>query len=104
VGYRHDRNRHRGYLLMDKDTIRRMREDYRRTFLATPHGQRVLEDLLRECGVFEPSMTGNSQTFYNEGMRAIGLKILNALDKRSYQGLLELEQRGLELTQISMED
>jgi hypothetical protein len=37
-------------------------------------------------------------------MRAIGLKILNALDKRSYQGLLELEQRGLELTQISMED
>lgn len=88
---------------MDADTLRRMREDYRRTFLNTPHGKRVLEDLLRECRVMEPSMTGNSQTFYNEGLRAIGLKILNALDKRSYQGLLDLEKEGLELTQFYME-
>lgn len=89
---------------MDKDTIRRMREDYRRTFLATPHGKRVLEDLLLQCGVFESSMAGNSQTFFNEGVRSVGLKILSALDKRSYQGLLDMEKQGLELTQFYMEE
>jgi hydroxymethylpyrimidine pyrophosphatase-like HAD family hydrolase len=89
---------------MDADTLRRMREDYRRTFLATAHGVRVLEDLLRECGIFDASASCNSSTFRSEGRRDIGIKILSALDKRSYQGLIELEKKGLELTQFYMED
>lgn len=32
--------------------------------------------LLMETGLFDPSMTGNSFTFHNEGKRAIGIWIL----------------------------
>ena len=45
--------------------------------LATPEGRRVLWELMEFCGVYTESFTGNSQTFYNEGRRAVGLKVIN---------------------------
>jgi len=45
--------------------------------LGTAEGKRVIWWIMGECGVFGLSMTGNSQTFFNEGMRNIGLKLMD---------------------------
>lgn len=42
-------------------------------------GRRIAWWLLEETHVFRTSMTGNSQTFFLEGERNIGLKVLDRL-------------------------
>jgi hypothetical protein len=44
--------------------------------LATDSGRRFCWKYLERTGVFRSSFTGNSTTFYNEGMRNIGLMLM----------------------------
>jgi hypothetical protein len=44
--------------------------------LSTPQGRRFVWRYLGECGVFRTSFNGQFQTFFNEGSRNIGLKLL----------------------------
>lgn len=44
--------------------------------MSTPRGRRIVWRLLEECGVYRSSFTGNSETFFREGERAVGLRIL----------------------------
>lgn len=44
-----------------------------RWLMGTEQGRRVMRKLLERTGVFRLSYTGNSQTFFNEGQRNIGL-------------------------------
>ncbi len=39
-------------------------------------GRRIMYGLLAAAGVYQGSFTGNSETFYKEGKRAIGLQYL----------------------------
>lgn len=39
-------------------------------------GRRFVFRYINACGVFEDSFTGNNTTFYNEGKRSIGLRLL----------------------------
>lgn len=43
-----------------------------RKVLSSPEGKRTIVRLLKETGYLESSMTGNSNTFFNEGKREIG--------------------------------
>lgn len=43
-------------------------------------GRRIMYGLLEEAGVYRGSFTGNSETFFNEGKRAIGLLYLETLN------------------------
>lgn len=43
-------------------------------------GRRFLWRTLSECHVFKTSFTGNSQTFFNEGERNVGLRLLNRIN------------------------
>ncbi len=55
--------------------------------LSTPQGRRVVHRYIAYCGVFKQSFTGNSETFFNEGKRVVGLKLLddlNASDPNAY--------------------
>jgi hypothetical protein len=47
-----------------------------RTLMGTVEGRRFIWRLLDRAGVFRTSFTGNSTTFFNEGMRNIGLIVL----------------------------
>jgi len=44
--------------------------------LGSAHGRRFMKDLLSGCMLSETTFTGNSQTYFNEGVRSVGLKIL----------------------------
>ena len=80
------------------DLIRQLQEDYKKVFLGTPEGKRILADLLAFTGVFELSFDMSEydahRTAFNEGRRSLGLKLLEALDQNSYAGLLELQKAG----------
>lgn len=45
--------------------------------LKTEHGQRFLWRVIEQCKLFHSSFTGNSATFFNEGMRSIGLWLMD---------------------------
>ncbi len=47
-----------------------------KTVMATAEGRRYLWWLLDRCGVFRTSFTGDNSTFFNEGMRNVGLMVL----------------------------
>lgn len=44
--------------------------------MSTKQGRRIVWNQLGECGIFRTSFTGNSETFFKEGQRDIGLRIL----------------------------
>ncbi|WP_343684009.1 hypothetical protein [Asticcacaulis sp.] len=48
--------------------------------MADARGRRIIWALLEFCGVFRTSFTGNSETFFKEGQRNVGLSILTRLD------------------------
>lgn len=52
-----------------------------RQVLSTRAGLDVVWKILEFCNIYDPSFTGNSQTFFNEGKRYIGLEILRYLDQ-----------------------
>lgn len=67
-------------------------EDFKQ-ILATKAGRAFLWRLLEWCGVYHTSFTGNSTTFFNEGKRDIGLKLIEEIfsaDPKAY-GLLREE-------------
>lgn len=92
----------------EKTKIAQMQNDYQKVFLRTAAGRRVLKDLLAETGIFEISYVGGSDTIshtaFNEGRRSIGLKLLEALDRKSYAGLKELETGDVLDTDIFNEE
>lgn len=53
--------------------------DYR-AVMNTPEGQRLLRHIVGHCGIYNQSFTGNSETFFREGKRNIGLKILKEVE------------------------
>jgi hypothetical protein len=55
--------------------------------LSTVSGRATIWRILDWCGVYRTSFTGNSETFFNEGKRNIGLKLIEeifASDKNAF--------------------
>lgn len=47
-----------------------------RNIMESVSGRRFVFRYISECGVFTDGFTGNNTTFYNEGKRSIGLRLL----------------------------
>ena len=63
-----------------------------RSIAGTPAGRRFLWWLLSITGPHLPSYTGNSDTYFNEGRRAVGLEIehrLVAADPAAYLAMIQ---------------
>ena len=92
----------------DNDFIKTAREmktikaDYRKVFLGSDEGKRVLLDLLQFCGVIrQVYVPGDIEaTAENEGMRTVSLTILDQLDMRGYKQILEMEKEGINLLKM----
>jgi len=62
-----------------------------RDIVESDGGQEFLWRLLARCKVYETSFTGNSQTFFNEGKREVGLWVLSeivAADPAAYAKMM----------------
>lgn len=62
-----------------------------REVLKTGAGKKFLWEILSRCNLYSESFTGNSQTFFLEGKRSVGLEILQLLedaDPTAYANLL----------------
>jgi hypothetical protein len=55
-------------------------DDATRFVLSDARARRFVWWILEQCGVFRVSFSGNSSTFFAEGERNIGLKIISQLD------------------------
>lgn len=62
--------------------------------LSTPQGRRFLWRLLGVCHVFKTSFTGNSTTFFNEGKRDVGLRLLGDINEASPDSYLKMMQEA----------
>lgn len=57
-------------------------------------GRRFLWKLLEECGVYKISFTGNSHTFFNEGKRQIGLRLIEDIFDASPSAYTEMRSEA----------
>lgn len=68
-----------------------------RAVLNMSEGRNLVWWLLGVCKVFETSMTGNSQTFFNEGMRNVGLILLRKAVEVKPDLLFDLQREAAEI-------
>lgn len=66
----------------EKDRAKRARDDVR-AVMSTPSGRRVMWQLLSDAGIFRTSFTGNSETFFREGARSLGLKVFTQIQENA---------------------
>ena len=63
-----------------------------RKLLTQVEFRRFIWRLLTFTGVFQTSFTGNSTTFYREGMRSVGLFILSVVMKANPMSFAQIQQ------------
>jgi hypothetical protein len=70
-----------------------------RQVMSSVEGRRFVWRLLERAGVFRTSFTGNSTTFFNEGMRNMGLMVLGDVHEacaESYIVMMNESKQGNE--------
>ena len=80
--------------------IRRRDENALMEILQSENGRWFLMRLLDATKVNAPCFTGNSQTFYNEGRREVGLQILNNIAALGMQGIRYKQQAETEYIEM----
>jgi hypothetical protein len=63
--------------------------------ISSPEGRRFLWKLMGEAGVFRSSFTGNSETFFNEGKRSIGLLILSEVNNANLGAFTQMQNESV---------
>lgn len=64
--------------------------------MAHKPGRRIMARLLEITGVYRTSFTGNSETFFREGERNVGLKFLNDLLTATPEAYVQLLKESKE--------
>ena len=72
------KQKQRERLLLEKSTLDKLQEAFK-SVIHTEDGRLVMWWLLEEAKVFRSCFTGNSVTFFNEGARELGLKVLEQI-------------------------
>jgi len=72
------------------------KEAYRFVF-RTQQGKVVLDDILKKAMLWVTTFTGNSQTYFNEGKRDLGLYILKMTNTADPNIIIQLMSEKLEL-------
>lgn len=67
--------------------------------LASAAGRRVLARLIDGSGVFLRSFTGNSETFYREGRRSVGLDLVEHVERVIPGTFAKMQAEALALRQ-----
>lgn len=57
---------------------------------SSKRGRAILSEILTRCGVYSSSFTGNSETFFREGQRNVGLYVLKQIQENAPEHYLEM--------------
>jgi len=63
----------------ERQRANREADDFKK-LIEMPEFRRFVWRYVSFCGVFDSCFTGNSQTFFNEGQRNVGLKLLTEIN------------------------
>lgn len=74
-------------------------EDFK-WIMSNKRGRRFVWRLLEQAGVYRTSFTGNSETFFNEGRRSYGLRVLAMIHEHTPEAYAQMlsEKREQERT------
>lgn len=65
--------------------------------LSLPEGKRfILRYLFGVCGILKPVFTGNSETYFLDGKRAIGLTLIEEIKEVSPKDFIEMMSKNME--------
>lgn len=73
-----------------------LEEDDFKWLMSNKRGRRIVWRLLERTGVYRSSFTGNSETFFREGMRNVGLMLMaqiNTICPGHYATMLQEQQK-----------
>jgi hypothetical protein len=57
-------------------------------------GRMVLHHILSFCGIYQSTFTGNSSTFFKEGKREVGLRLIDLVGIDTYIETLKENKNG----------
>lgn len=81
----------------EKSKLKSDRDDQDLRFVLNhDQGLRVIWKLLETCGVFKSSFTGSSETYFLEGQRNVGLKLLNDIMRVNPDSYLKMHKLNKE--------
>ena len=58
--------------------------------MSNKRGRAIVRDLMTFCGVYRASFTGNSETYFREGQRNVGLYMLALVQEHAPQQYVEM--------------
>lgn len=58
--------------------------------MSSKQGRRIAWRLLERAGIYRTSFTGNSETFFREGMRQMGLHILGDIQAHAPESIAQM--------------
>lgn len=67
--------------------------------MADPRGRRLMRGWLAFCGMERTSFTGDSKTFFREGMRNVGLMLTAQMTTHAMEGYFQMLREHLAGTQ-----
>lgn len=65
-----------------------------RHVMATRQGRRFVNRLLDQTGLNARSFTGNSETFFREGRRSVGLELLGDINEHAFPEYVQMLQEA----------
>lgn len=79
----------------ERDSYKVVQDDIR-WLMGEPRGRRFMAWLMGQCGVDKLSFTGNSETFFREGSRNIGLMLKAKIDEVAPEMFIKMLSETLE--------
>lgn len=77
-------------------TAAKQEADDLKTVMSTVQGRRFVMALLDRTGLFRTSFTGNASTYFNEGRRDVGLRLLADINEQCPELYLTAQQEHLQ--------
>ena len=72
------------------------RDAYKKVF-NTPEGRVILKDIFQKAGMWFTTFTGNSQTYFNEGKRELGLYVLKRVTRADPNIVADMMRTDIDL-------
>ena len=66
-----------------------------KSMLNSDAGRAIIWSIMSRCDIFGSSMTGNSQTYFKEGRRSVGLELLAEVIAADPSAWIEIQQDNL---------